>query len=164
MTPDELLKAAIQMYDALVHAKSALAICEINAGYSTKSGKPGLFWEEGTGGGALEMCRQVVDPMERTYGASDIFRMFYRAADDLLWKDNPPIFLRTRWAVCPICGTMTGNGYPKDRPSHVGQRCADVNRSSEKCTGMLREMIWKDMEYKTPAKNRRGLADDPRQR
>ncbi len=145
MKPDELLKAAIRMYDACVHARCALRLCQNSDLYKSPYNP---FWTEGTGGGALECCNQVVEPLEKKFGSEAIYRMFYRAADDLLWEDRPPIYLRTNWAVCDICGTMVGNGYPKARPSHVGERCGDVCLGDGKCSGILRAMTWKDIGMK----------------
>lgn len=147
MDPKELLIAAIKMYDALVHARGALRLCRNNDLYKS-SYNP--FWTEGTGGEALECCNQVVEPIEKRYDPESIYRMFYRAAGDLLWEDKPPIFLRTNWAVCDICGSMVGNGYPKDRPSHVGERCGDICLGDGSCPGILRPMIWEDVHMEKP--------------
>jgi hypothetical protein len=149
MTPGELLKAAIKMYDGLVSAKSALALCE----YNDRCVFPGQFnpfWTQGTGGIALEKCRQVVDPMEKKYSSENIYRSFYRPAVDLLWKDNGQIELTTKWAVCPVCGNWVGKAL-HGQDDRWGKRCGDVGLG-DKCNGILRPMTWDDVKIEEVAK------------
>lgn len=144
MSPEELLRAAIRMYDACVSAKSALALCEAN----DKVRWPiNPYWAEGTGGRALEKCRQVVDPIELRYSSEAIWRSFYRPAVDLLWKDNPPIILTTGWAICPKCGQMVGTSRRLHESAH-GKVCKDAMSFSPDCDGILRPMTWEDMKIK----------------
>lgn len=147
MKPEELLRAAIKMYDACVAAKSALALCEINDKHKSQYNP---FWDCGTGGGALEMCRQVVDPMQKKYGSENIWRAFYRPGVDLLWEDKGPIILTAKWAICPICGQMAGAALKTDQP-YWGQRCADVTPFTKDCQGIMRPVTWDDMKINEPS-------------
>lgn len=140
MSPEELLRAAIRMYDAAVSAKSALAL-------SSYGQEINPFWTAGTGGCALEKCRQVVDPIEKEYDREDIYRSFYRPAVDLLWKDNGSIVLTTSWAICPECGQMVGTSHGRHAPSW-GKVCSEVIPCSTDCKGILRPMTWEDMKPK----------------
>jgi hypothetical protein len=142
MSPDELLKVAIKMYDACVHAKSALAL-------SSHRDPQSLFWTQGTGGIALEMCNQVVDPLEKQYGSENIWRAFYRPGNDLIWKDNGPLKLTTKWAICPECGNMIGTTLGREQ-ENWGKKCVDAKNpfAPKDCKGVLRPVKWLDLQPK----------------
>lgn len=141
MNHEDLLMAAIRMYDAVVASKDALRLASHNDPESS-------YWTVGTGAIALEKCNQVVDPLNKKYSSENIWRSFYRPYIDLLWKDKGNIILTTHWAVCPVCKNMLGNGNIENQPDLFGKICSEVNPFGAKdCHGVLRPMVIDDIVH-----------------
>lgn len=141
----QLLIMAIRMYDAIVAAKSVLKMSELRDPSSS-------FWTQGTGGRALEMCEQIVKPLEKKYGSEAIWRMFYRPFNDLLW-DNTNKDLTTNWAICSKCGMMIGASLGKDgrrnNNDKIGKKCSEATPFGKKrCDGIMRKLKWSDAKMR----------------
>jgi hypothetical protein len=140
LTKEELLREVQRMFSALQSAQSVMRLCEMNGGGST-------FWgPQGTGGTGIEKARQVLDPIFEKYDSENIYRAFFRTADDLLFEQG-----RARigfgWAVCDKCGCMVGARMLEDLsygPPPIGEKCLNKN-----CEGNpMRELRWSDLDPK----------------
>jgi hypothetical protein len=128
MTKEELLREVQRMYAALSNANSVMKM----ARYGNENSP---FWgNEGTGGKALEMSRQILEPLDR-YGEA-IYRRFFRYAYDLLF-DQTNFKIGFDWQVCPMCGVMLGSGHDEGRPCEMGK---------PGCTGIMRKLTWDDLK------------------
>lgn len=135
LSRDELLREVQRMYAAISAMYSALRI----ASHGDTSG----YWgPQGTGGEAIEMGRQIIEPLHEAYESERIYRAFFRYAVDLLFQSPPGYRICFGWAVCPACGQMFGD-MPDGR-SAVGLRCADLYPKD--CAGVLRPLEWSDLE------------------
>lgn len=136
MTKAQLLAQSIKMYDALVSTRSVLRQYEL--GYEDTP-----YWSrQGSGRRALEKANQVVEPMETAYGSDQIYRNYYRYANDLLWDKSKADFGHD-WTVCPVCGIMLGS------LEHVGQTCDEALSGPKKCQGVMRQLTWDDIKPQT---------------
>lgn len=140
MSRDDLLREVQRMYAALVRLESIAKLCQIR-----DEGSP--FWgPRGTGGGGLEMARQILEPLHEQHTSENIYRAFFRYAVDLLFQKSG-FDIRTGWAVCDKCGQMIGASAGdeiRDERTLVGTKCSE--RLPGKCDGVLRALEWKDLE------------------
>lgn len=135
LSREELLREIQRMYAAVSAMHSALRI--------TSRGETTGYWgPRGTGGEAIEMGRQITEPLREAYGGESVYRSFFRYALDLLFESPPSYRIGFGWAVCPVCGRMFGE--TPDGRSSVGARCADLYPAD--CPGVLRKLEWADLE------------------
>lgn len=137
MKKPELLREVWRMYSAL---RSLYSVVKMDAATSTN---PYFYSKTGVGGNALEKGRQIIEPLFRQYkeGESDIFRSFFRYADDLLFDQSVGYtMIGSRWTVCPECGVMIGDN-PKGESS-VGKPC---HMGKKDCAGIMRPLLWDDL-------------------
>jgi hypothetical protein len=140
MTRDELLFQIKRMYSALRSLYAVVKMEEV-----TQENHP-YFGKEGVGGDALEKGRQIIEPLFNQYkgGEEDIYRSFFRYADDLLFDQSTEYTtIGSRWHVCPECGMMIGENPNGEKL--LGRRCGDVS-PNEKCNGILRALTWDDLK------------------
>jgi hypothetical protein len=150
LTREELLREIQRMYSACVSANSALRL-------ASRGETHGFWGTGGTGGEALEKARQVVDETESDFDGEQIYRCFYRYADDLLF-DHSKYRIGFGWAVCPVCGIMFGSGG--DGSPAVGRTCKSFMPHQE-CEGVLRPLEWKDLEKAEKAQAKLLRASSP---
>ena len=133
MSKEELLRTVQQMYSALNAAQSVL--------YQVSYGQVGGYWgKSGSGGTSREKVRQIIESIHKEYSQEDIYRCFFRYADDLLF-DSTNYKIGSQWVVCPECGRMYGNNV---RESNIeGLRCDLMLRTD--CSGTLRKLCWDDL-------------------
>lgn len=137
LSREELLREVQRMYAAVSAMYSALRI--------TAHGQESGYWgPSGTGGSAIEMGRQIVEPLRERYG-DGMYRAFFRYALDLLFEQRSGYQIGHGWAVCPECGRMAGD---PEGHSFVGRRCAELLhlRAEGPCAGVLRPLEWADLE------------------
>lgn len=98
---EDLLREVQRMFSAL---QSAQAVILMARGNSPTEG----FWGDGgTGGCAVAMVQHALRPHEETDEKREqLYRMFFRYADDLLFPDVPGAGFG--WMICDKCRTMTG--------------------------------------------------------
>jgi hypothetical protein len=113
------------------------------------------YGKRGVGGAALEMCRQVLDPLYAKFGEgmgddgkgkANIYGLFYQFANDLLFENNGFQMIGHGWAVCPECGAMfgrKGNGE-----TAFGKPCSGNFGGKLDCAGVLRPLTWDDLKPK----------------
>jgi hypothetical protein len=134
MSREDLLREVQRMYAAVNAAHSVMNLVSLNQ-------PDHLFWgKEGSGGRALEMTRQIDEPLRERYG-DGIHNALLRYALDLLF-DGSTYRIGSGWAVCPVCGDMYGRRV--DGVSSVGTPCSDHLRKD--CSGILRPLEWSDLE------------------
>ena len=135
---DELLRDVQRMYSAVQAMYSCLNV--IKAG---SRGTPSEFWSDGTGGMCIEKGRQILEPLWKEFGNEEIYRSFFRYADDLLFEQAHGIGVG--WCICPVCGTCLGTS--SSGKTHVGEVCGDVlHMKSDSCPGIFRPLMWEDMK------------------
>ena len=129
---DELLREVQRMASALQSANSVLSMIS-----AAEPAHP--FWTRGTGARAAAKVEQALARLTE-YDGENIYRSFYRYADDLLF-DSTTMRIGWGWAVCPVCDQMIGEGI--DEQSAVGTTCA--SHLNTKCPGVLRAITWDDL-------------------
>lgn len=146
MTKKELLHEVRRMYGAIIASYSVMGMAS-----GVDSNHP--YWgSDGSGGRALEMLRQIhddVEPNDRI--AEDVYKCFYRYANDLLFDRSAGYRIGFGWAVCPKCGRMWGDSYLSGggKVSNVGSICRDMhNGTLDQCDGVLRPLAWSDLDPK----------------
>ena len=139
LSREELLREVQRMYSALVSAKCVMRLSELHNPESP-------FWigRDGSGGRALMKCHMILGPLHKDNGGEQIFRMFGRYADDLLFTRE----IGYGWSVCSECGAMLGRGADPDEAPMDGKRCAEVYPLSKDCGGAFRALEWADLEPK----------------
>lgn len=131
---DTLLREVQKMASALQSANSVMRIVKASA-------PDHPFWAEGSGWTALAKVEQALGRLDQ-YEGENVYRSFYRYADDLLFERTPGARIGFGWAVCPVCGQMLGEGV--DGHSQIGTPCnSHINK---KCPGVLRALEWSDLE------------------
>lgn len=142
MTKEELLREVQRMYSAITSASSVLAIWA--------NSQTSAYWgPEGVGGKASEKIRQVINHTESEYESEEIYRAFFRYADDLLF-DCREVSLGAGWCVCPLCDRMFGRTIGGDRAE--GKKCGSIGGNA--CVGVLRPIIWEDLAPKLETNER----------
>lgn len=129
MTPEDVLLSAKRMYSAL---GSLLSVAMMMRNYEPAS----PYWTGGVGGAAIEKGTQAmaaVSPQDDKR-REQIYRMFYRYADDLLFDISKHPMIGNGWVVCPVDGEMSAPapGYPS-------------RSECFKCRGPMRPLTWDDM-------------------
>lgn len=134
MSREELLREVQRMFAAV---NASHSVMNIQRQYAPDH----PFWgNDGSGGWALEMTRQIDEPLREQYG-DGMHTAFFRYALDLLF-DGSDYRIGGGWAVCPVCGDMYGrraNGVDS-----IGEPCGDHLRKD--CPGILRPLEWSDIE------------------
>lgn len=127
MSPEEVLLNAKRMYSALISLESLAKQMRLGNEQSP-------YWSVGVGGAAIEKGAQALAGVDADYTSEDVYRSFYRYADDLLFDTGKHPMIGSGWWVCDADGTMLG-GHPDG--SHTVM-CF-------KCNGPLRPITWADM-------------------
>lgn len=141
LSREELLREVQRAYDALIAVSSCLNMAKARSGVSAE------YWGYGgMGGRALEMARQVTEPIETTYGSENIYSSFFRYAVDLLFDQSTGFDIGFGWAVCPECGITVGTSRGGESP--VGKPCSEYRVGKKGCQGIMRTLEWKDLEPK----------------
>lgn len=144
MSREELFQEVLRMYSAL---RSLYAVVRMDADAREHFGESVVYYgKTGVGGAALEKGRQVVEPLFEKYkeGEGDIYRSFFRYADDLLFDTSTGYeFLRKEWHICTECRTMLGEN-PRGNKL-LGARCHDVFGLKD-CNGTYRLITWDDLK------------------
>lgn len=137
MSKEELLREVQRIYSAVSSLYGVVFM------YSQINDPSGPYWSHrGVGGISLEKGRQILQPINDKYSDEDVYRVFYRYANDLLF-DSSKYEIGSNWLVCPVCGDMWGtNG------DHIkeGMKCTDGPRRNTKCDGVLRKLEWSDLD------------------
>jgi hypothetical protein len=148
LSREELLKTIWRMYMVIVELNSVTQM-ELDwqrqkAGFPSNSLEiPNVYWgKSGFGGKALEMARQVLEPLENEYEDETIYRAFFRYASDLLFEKNGYEMIGADWVTCPECGVM----YATRMRSLVGEKCTEHPAGKPECPGALRKLIWDDLK------------------
>lgn len=136
LSREELLREVERMYSAIVALNSCLAM-------SKSASSANSFWgHEGSGGIALEKARQVLGPLHAKFDREDIYRSFFRYANDLLF--NPTGYrIGSGWSVCPVCDVMLGNTRHPDGTEETQN--GKVCHFTAGCTGIMRPLEWADL-------------------
>lgn len=124
LSREELLREVQRLWSALESTSSCLRIMR-----ASQSG--GGYWSpDGSGGRALEKARQIQEPIKEQYDDEQVYRAFFRYADDLLFEG-----VGSDWQVCDSCGEMTG-------------AIAGMASSVEcwRCKTPKRPLTWADLE------------------
>lgn len=127
MPREELLREVQRGYSALTAARGVLSM--------TKALDPSSpFWigPYGTGGRALAKCNAVVEPIEARFDGEDIYRSFFRYADDLLFGTE----IGSGWRVCP-----NGHMFASNLTDLSAETCSI-------CKGAMRAITWADLAPK----------------
>lgn len=129
-TREELLLDVKRMYGAIVALNSVCSLCKCGQEVSS-------FWsnEEGSGFRALELARQILEPIHKEYDSEDIYRSFFRYAYDLLFDGK----MGFGWYVCDTCKRMIGRS--QDKETREGDWCM-----FPPCQGKYRKLTWQDMK------------------
>lgn len=150
MTQKELVRECQRMYAALVGLNSVVkmhrASDQMRAGMDPESDDPpNPYWgKTGVGGNELEKARQVLEPLHEKYGQTEIYRAFFRYANDLLFEKNGFQMIVDNWVICPECGAMYGSRTtPFD-----GKLCSSEPFGKKGCAGTLRRLTWEDIRPK----------------
>lgn len=150
LSRDELLREVQRMYQTISELTSVVEMIRVNdlmrAGLSHDSEEPpNPYWsKDGVGGKVLEMARQIIDPLNKTYGTSNIYRAFFRYANDLLFESNGFSMIGGNWMICPECGQMIGNKYE----DISGLPCSSKPFGKKGCQGVFRKLEWPDLAKK----------------
>lgn len=128
---EELLLDVKRMYGAITALNSVAHLCTAGQGESP-------FWhaKDGSGRRALELARQVLEPIHKKYDSEDIYRCYFRYAYDLLFEGEMGI----GWYVCDVCNRMIGRSYD-GHGSRDGEMCLFPS-----CKGKFRKMTWDDLK------------------
>lgn len=137
LSRDELLREVQRMYAAVT------ALGSVVRSHRHMSPESPYWGTRGVGGRALEMERQIVEPLDTMYGSDALFRSFFRYALDLLF-DCSVYEIGSDWAVCPECGQMVGIRLH----SAAGLPCSSAGLGKPACSGILRPIQWNDLERK----------------
>lgn len=134
LNKEELLLLVKKMYSAL---NSDLNV--LNAVNNPDS----LFWSnDGPGECALEKTKQIIDKIHSEYSSENIFRAYFRYANDLLFNND-----KNKWCICPLCGELI-----KDRKSInflIGKKCGEIiPKKTGYCEGILRPITYEDLKSK----------------
>ena len=134
LSHDELLRTTERMYAAILSMNFALKMCD--------DGSDAGFWgTEGSGGTALEKARQIIKPIHTAYSDEDIYRSFFRYANDLLF-DRSTYKIGFGWVVCDTCKVMVGETVQGD--SYLNHKCSEIF-DYKKCPGTFRPLTWGDL-------------------
>lgn len=146
MTHSELLEEVLRMY-AVIVAQNGIIQQHKTFSLMTQPAAR-YFWEgDGIGARAVEMARQVLEPISERYGNDDpMYSGFYRYALDLLFEQDN-VKIGHKWAVCPVCGITLGAATGSSTNTLVGTKCAD-NLGKPDCEGILRLLQWSDLRPK----------------
>lgn len=146
MTREEMLREIERMYSALTSLYSMVS--QTRAIDLEYHGRNEIYWStEGAGGGAYEKARQIMEPLRGKY-EDEIYRSFFRYADDLLFQRNGYRMIGHNWDVCDTCGVMYGESVSGE--SQTGRRCADIGWRKN-CPGTMRKLQWADLAPKPDA-------------
>ncbi|WP_240416589.1 hypothetical protein [Paenibacillus periandrae] len=97
------------------------------------------FWGlDGGGGIAMEKVSQIIDEIYAMYNGDNLYRSFYRYANDLLFEPSD-YKISSGWHVCSTCRKMVED----DRMILEGQPCNNFTFSNN-CDGTLRKLQWND--------------------
>lgn len=131
LSREELLLNVQRMFSAIVEAESVIRL--------SKGNDAGSFWSEiGSGGRVLEMIRQIRAPIDCLPGSArneELYRAFYRYANDLLFDRNTCAVYSSGWRICEKDGEMLAR-LRDDPPPTICARCG----------GPLRLIEWKDLK------------------
>jgi len=129
-TKDELLLDVKRMYAAITSLNSVAHLCTCGQGES-----PFWYAKSGSGRRALELAKQVLEPIHNEYDSADIYHCYFRYAYDLLFDGE----MGFGWYVCSICGGMIGRA--QDESSREGDMCLFPS-----CNGKYRLLTWDDLQ------------------
>lgn len=154
LTREELLKEVWKMFSALQSANTVLLqtvdarflpFVDLSDGDYTKARKAveklaseDLYWGQGTGATALTKVKQALSRANK-YSSENIYRSFFRYADDLLFKRDTKR-IGWGWVVCSKCGQMVGETL--DGKSDLGKPC---KYGVKDCKGIYRRLKWSDL-------------------
>lgn len=125
---DELLREVQRLYSAGLSMACCLKMARASDVYSP-------YWgPRGSGGRALAKWDTINEPLEKKFGNEEIYRAFYRYADDLLFSPG----LGSNWVICDVCGGMLGNPE-KPAKAHV-EHCFRCEEDRQ-----FRPIEWKDL-------------------
>lgn len=127
---NDLLKEVWRIYSALNSLYSAVRVATVNDVAS--------YWKQGMGGAALEKAKQILAPLAAKYTEEEIYRAFFRYADDLLFDCSQHQYLGSNWVVCPQCGRAVGD------TKAIGEICKVALRFGD-CVGIMRPLEWQDL-------------------
>lgn len=147
MSREELLREVQRMYSALLTLYSGV---NTQRGIDEEFYKRNLpYWSKsGAGGASWEKARQIIEPLREKYG-EDIYRAFFRYADDLLFTHNGYEMIGAKWVTCDTCGVMFGS-VKGEEYADVGKPCKWGKANGEECTGHMRKLEWADLAPKSP--------------
>lgn len=141
-TREELLLEVKRMYSALSSLYSSEKMS--SDWHVFKEQENPYYGKGGAGGRALEKGRQILEIIHKEFSSEDIYRSYFRYANDLLFEDTG-YGIGSGWIVCPKCGLMLGS---RDDMDDIGARCGDVFPPNQACDGVLRKLEWADLEPK----------------
>lgn len=130
MTKEELLREVQRMFSALQAAQSIVLQARLGNEHVP-------FWgPSGQGGRALMKVKAVLTPYEEDDSFREkIYKMFFRAADDLLFPGLDAI--RSGWVICDKCQSMVA-GMRSESPPETCMRCREEGPK-------LRPITWADL-------------------
>jgi hypothetical protein len=86
MSQEDLLIHAKRMFLALTSSTSILSMSKIR---DELSGGVSTYWgKDGMGGKALNLSKRTLGKIKRGYDSEDIYRMFFRYAEDVLFEPD----------------------------------------------------------------------------
>ena len=131
MTKEDLLLTTKRLYSALVSTRYILGM-----DFVRDSGAP--FWTKGSGFRALSRAEQALDPIHQQYSVEDIFRSYFRYADDLLFTG-----VGFGWVVCGKCGRCVAKEAAVEEC--IGKKCVDLIGLDPSCDGVIEKLDWKHL-------------------
>lgn len=145
MDREELERHAQRMHAALTSARSVLSM------YTKGAMSGNAFWGgTGVGGKAHREATEALALADYGYESDNIYRAFFRYARCLLFSVDHEGF--TPWRVCPVCGTMLSSSWEKDNLGSVcGSLLPHAKKGEPQCGGVMRELLWSDLEPKKEA-------------
>jgi hypothetical protein len=133
LSREELLREVQRMWSCIVSVDTCLKLNKLNNAYEN-GGICSSYWTCGTGYEALNKTSYIINKIKKDYDLEDVYRAFFRYADDLLFEK-----VGVNWYCCPKCRMMIGN-----RNMLENMICKEHTLSIN-CDGILRKFCWDDL-------------------
>ena len=132
MTHNQLMRHAQRLYAAVESANNALHnLRPIQYEHSP-------YWmPNGAGGRAMEQTEQALTRARGPYNPESVYRMFFRYARDLLFKQDK-VRIGFDWAWCDKCGDAVGGPPLREVTGVVHHTVSGITE----CDGVMKPLTW----------------------